>query len=141
MLLVSVVTPHHHHGDTVCLGTECYMHETKEAGHDCDEDFAGCCHHQHDDEHDEDASDDDCIAKARYLVSAQSEIKSKFRPCDGHHHNIHFVYVFLYTLNFYDAEAKLVYLTKHRYKEKYFFREPANVNRINGLRAPPFAIA
>ncbi|MDR0725293.1 MAG: hypothetical protein LBF59_04705 [Prevotellaceae bacterium] len=138
-LLVSVITPHHHHGDTVCISTNCYQHENNDAGHECDGDIADCCSHHHDND-DEDTSDDNCISKATYVVSAQNEIKSKFHH-DGHSHNIHFVPVFLYTVNLYTPDAKFVYLTKHRYKERNFFRESDNVNRTNGLRAPPYSIA
>ncbi|MDR2383406.1 MAG: hypothetical protein LBD76_05930 [Prevotellaceae bacterium] len=141
MLLASVITPHHHHGDVVCISTDCFTHESSEAGHECEGDFTNCCSHHHDNDDEEDTSDDNCIAKATYLVSGQSEIKPKLRPYDGHHHNTHFVPVFLYTVNLYDTDAKFIYLTKRRYKERDFFRESGNVNRTNGLRAPPYTIA
>jgi hypothetical protein len=141
MLLVSVITPHHHHGDIVCISTSCSIHETtNDAGHECEGDFTDCCPHHHDND-DESASDDDCIAKATYLVSNQNEIKSKFRSYDEHNHNIHFTPVFLLLTSCYDTDAGLVYLTKHRYRERNVFRESGNVNRLNGLRAPPYSIA
>ena len=143
MLLVSVITPHHHHGDTVCISTSCYAHENNDAGHECDGDFADCCpHHHHDNENDSENCpfDDNCVAKTSYVVSNQAEIKQKILSHDGNN-NIHFLPVFLLLTSFYDTDAKFVHLTKRRYKERDFFRESDNVNRTNGLRAPPYSIA
>jgi hypothetical protein len=128
-LLVSVTTPHHHHGNMTYINI-------------------GTCHCEHDcgdnNHHDDDRlpfDDDDCISKASYVVSAQSEIKCKFCFHDDNNHDIHFIPVFLGLINLYDTESKFVYLTKHRYRERYLFPECEIVNRINGLRAPPYLIA
>jgi hypothetical protein len=129
VLLVSASIPHHHHGNMTYIDMGVCHCE-----HDCGDD-----RHHHDDRLPFD--DDDCVSKASYVVSPQSEIKCKFCSHDDNNHNIHFVPILLGLVTLYDTEAKLVYLTKHRYKEQYLFPESADVNRINGLRAPPYSVA
>jgi hypothetical protein len=140
-LLVSVIVPHHHHGNMVCIVASHCEHECNNAGYDCEGDFSDCRHHQHDnDNKDGQPFHNNCIARANYVVSDQSEVKYKLRTNDEDNHNPHFAPVFLYLTDLYDTAAKIVYLTKHRYRDKGTFPESANVNRINGLRAPPYSI-
>jgi hypothetical protein len=138
-LLVSVIVPHHHHGNMVCIVASHCEHECNDAGYACGGD---CRHHQHDnDNKDGMPFNIHCIAKANYVVSNQSEVRNKLCANNGDNHNPHFVPVSLYLVDLYDTETKIIYLTKHRYKDKNTFFESQNVNRINGLRAPPYSIA
>jgi hypothetical protein len=132
-LQVSTIVPHYHHGNTVCIVSS---HDE----HECDEECSSDCplaHHHHDDE--DKTFDNNCVIKSTFVVSEQSGIKHKIHSNGGHNSN--FVPVLLYLNNLYDVNAKFVYLTKHRYREKAFPCKSASVNRINGLRAPPYSIA
>ncbi|MDR2026671.1 MAG: hypothetical protein LBQ01_03820 [Prevotellaceae bacterium] len=134
-LLVSVSVPHHHHGETVCITANHCEHGCGDEAHD-DEKYSS---HHHDDR---ETSDANCVAKASYVVSDQSELINKIRPYDQYIHDIHFIPVFLGLVTLYNTTgAKFICLTKYRYRKKIFFRELDSVNLINGLRAPPYSIA
>jgi hypothetical protein len=130
-LQISTIIPHYHHENTVCIVTNQNQHE-------CDEECPSDCslNHPHDDK--DKAPDNDCISKTTFVVSEQSIIKHKIHSGE---HGFHFVPVLLYLGHLYDTSIRTVYLTKRRYREKSFPCESASVNRINGLRAPPYSIA
>jgi hypothetical protein len=128
-LLVSVSIPHHHHEDMVCVVA------SREHCHDCNTKYAS---HNHDDQKN---SDNDCIAKTSYVASDQSELIYKIRRHDEDNHNILFIPVFLCIVDLYCTGTKYVYLTKRRCKKKIFYPQLEYVNRINGLRAPPYSRA
>jgi hypothetical protein len=139
-VITSVIVPHHHHGDAVCIATHHCDHDCGDDGHSCDGNSSDCSRHHH-------AADNcpfdnnGCIAKATYVVSDRIEVKCNVRSLDVHNNNNdYFVPVFTLFANPYDTEAKFAHLSKLRYKEKPIFRETGNVNRINGLRAPPYSV-
>jgi hypothetical protein len=140
-LLVSVVVPHHHHGNTVCFNlSHCCEHESGSDGHQCEghsSDYFPYHHHSEESK----ASDNNCPARVTYLVSSRNELKHKIHSNDEHNKDIHFIPLFVSLTNFYVPDVTFVSLTGHRYRERYFFREPATLNRINGLRAPPYCTA
>ncbi|MDR0420145.1 MAG: hypothetical protein LBH30_01625 [Prevotellaceae bacterium] len=132
-LQISTVIPHYHHGNTVCIVLSHDEHECD--GEKCSPD---CSINRYNHDNDENkVSDSNCITKATYIVSEQSEIKHN-NPHSGHNFNFDSVPVYF---ELYCTEAKLVYTGKHRYREKPFLCKSANVSRINGLRAPPYSIA
>ncbi|MDR1170680.1 MAG: hypothetical protein LBK97_07605 [Prevotellaceae bacterium] len=141
-LMTSVIVPHHHHGNVVCTVTSHCEHECGSGCRECDdeEDSSDCFRHCRNDGEDK-SFHGDCVAKATYVISDQSEIKYKIRYYCGNSYNLHFVPVFLCLTNLYSPDVKFVYLTKHRYRKKDFFRESENGNCANGLRAPPYFIA
>ncbi|MDR1341384.1 MAG: hypothetical protein LBK58_15225 [Prevotellaceae bacterium] len=131
-LQISTIVPHCHHGNTVCIVSGYDEHE-------CDEECPSDCPLNHGHEETDKTLDNDCITKASFVVSEQNGIKHRIHFNGGH--NFDSVPVLLYLNSIYDAEVKLVYLTKHRYREKAFPCKSADANRINGLRAPPYSIA
>jgi hypothetical protein len=141
-LLISSIVPHHHHGDKIYIAISHCDHGCGNGRHECEKgDSPDCFRHHHHHENEDETFHNDCVAKATYVVSDQSEIKYKIRSHCGNNHNIYFVPIFLRSINLYDPNAKFVYLTKHKYKKKDFFHKSENVNHTNGLRAPPYSAA
>jgi hypothetical protein len=143
-LLMSVVVPHHHHGDMICIGANHCGHEHKcdNCKHDDRKCSSHClpCHNNNDNR----THGVNCLAKISYVVSHSREMKHKIRPDEGHNNpnnTVLFVPIFIGLINCYSSSAKYVYLTKRRHRERIFFRELDNVNRNNGLRAPPYSAA
>jgi len=132
ILQITAIIPHHHHGDIICI-------ELSHCGRECDEGCSSDCRHHHDNE--DNAPDVNCTVKTAFVVSeTQSEIKYKARINDGYNHNFHFIPVFLFLSDYFNADTEFV-CSKYRHGEGIFLYTSVNVNCTNGLRAPPYSVA